>query len=72
MMDSALPNTGQLLAESRLDVGLTMCHDADCETAHVEIGFGIYTYNRFRHRLNIRFYIYLYRGFVLYKVRSAM
>lgn len=72
MMDSALPNTGQLLADSHLDVGLTMSRDADCETAHVEIGFGIYTNNCFRHKLNIRFYIHLYRGFVLYKVISVM
>ena len=72
MMDSALPNTGQLLADSHLDVGLTMSRHADCETAHVEIGFGIYTNNCFRHKLNIRFYIHLYRGFVLHKVISAM
>lgn len=72
MMDSSLPNTGQLLADSCLFVGLTMSRDADCEIVHVEIGFGIYTNNCFRHRLNIRFYIYLYRVFVLYKVRSAM
>lgn len=72
MMDFALPNTGQPLADNCLDVGLTMSCDADCEIAHMEIVFGIYTNNCFRHRLNIRFYICLYRSFVLYKVRRAM
>lgn len=72
MMDSALPNTGQTLADNCLHVGLTTSCDAGCEIALMEIEFGVYVNNCLRHSLNIRFYICLQRGFVLYKVRSAM
>lgn len=59
MMDSALPNTGQTLADSCLQGGLTMSCDAGCEIAHTEIVLGFYANNCFRHMLNIRFYICL-------------